>query len=111
MIQAGDRVGGLERAHFPEHLSAVIPRHPDRSNLPRSLVHIKVRRAAHIQTTVAQIHRALSVARKLPEEFLSGFNRLKRLPACAGNPASYPNVVVLAEHAAERVTRERARLG
>src|SRR5262245_10656853 len=66
--QPRNRLPGLERRDFIEHLAGVSSHYLRWSNLARLLAHIQIVGAAHIDASVGKIHAAFSIVGKAGEK-------------------------------------------
>src|SRR5580700_2855116 len=112
-VRAEDSRSGLltlEHDGVHEHLAAISADDPDRRDLPRDFVDIEIRRAAKIDAGVRQIDGPFGVMRKAREKLFAGGDDLVGLSTKLRNLAGQLDILVVAVHAAEGVTRQRAGL-
>src|SRR3989442_13628392 len=69
----------LKRAHAANHLAAVVPCHPHRSDVASPLVNVQVGGTGHVGAAVGEGHCALRITGKGLEKLLSYSDRLVRL--------------------------------
>src|SRR5215469_15827981 len=66
--KSGCRLVCLEHYSVQEHLAAVCPHNPYRSNLPNFFAYVQIRGATQVHTRVGKVDAALGVVRELFEE-------------------------------------------
>ena len=94
-----------------EHLTAVVPRHPHRSNLPGPLVNVEIGRTVHAAATISQVNSALCIASKLRDEFVSHVDHLVGLFTYAGHLSRQLDVLAVAIRSAKGIARQKSGWG
>src|SRR5262249_5270196 len=90
--QSGQELHRPERPDPAEDLSSIVSSHPDRGNLPSTLVGVEVWGTAHVRATIAEIHGPLGVLRKAREEVLANPDDLVGLSALVGHTPCHDDV-------------------
>src|SRR5437867_1983223 len=104
--KARARLHWFERAYSAKHLSAVVPCHPDWSDLGRMFVNVQIRRMTHVDAAIGKVYRPFRIIRKAREELFSYHDHFIGLPACPGHSSGHEHILAFAEHSAKGVARE-----
>src|SRR5260370_22329149 len=101
--QAHGWFDGLECQQLAKYLASVVACHPDWGDLSGPCVHVKIRSAVDVGTSVGKVNRSLRVVRKAREKLLSYRDNLVGLVAHPCYLPSKLHVLTVTVHAPKRI--------